>query len=77
MRWDFHEIGFFEGKVDENTPCNPLSYYGISKNALRQMTELLCTENNVTLQWIRVPYIAGVDHKSNAIFGKVLKMEKE
>ena len=31
-----HEIGFYEGKIDENTPCNPLSQYGIAKNALRQ-----------------------------------------
>ena len=31
-----HEVGFWEGKIDENTPCNPLSQYGIAKNALRQ-----------------------------------------
>ncbi|MBS6473828.1 MAG: NAD(P)-dependent oxidoreductase [Acetobacter sp.] len=22
-----HEIGYHEGKINENTPCNPLSYY--------------------------------------------------
>ncbi len=73
----FHEIGFFEGMIDENTPCNPLSYYGISKNALRQMSEVLCGANNVILQWVRVPYITGLDAKNNSIFGKVLKMEKD
>ena len=31
-----HEIGFYEGSIDENTPQNPCSLYGISKNALRQ-----------------------------------------
>ena len=36
-----HEVGFHEGSINENTPCKPLSLYGISKNALRQMTELL------------------------------------
>lgn len=30
-----HEVGFFEGSINENTPCNPQSLYGISKNALR------------------------------------------
>ena len=28
-----HEIGYWEGKIDENTPCNPLSQYGVAKNA--------------------------------------------
>ena len=28
-----HEVGFFEGSINENTPCNPQSLYGISKNA--------------------------------------------
>ena len=32
-----HEIGFWEGAIKEDTPCNPLSLYGISKNALRDM----------------------------------------
>lgn len=31
-----HEVGYWEGAVDENTPCNPMSMYGIAKNALRQ-----------------------------------------
>lgn len=35
-----HEIGFYEGSINENTPCNPLSLYGISKNALRRIVEL-------------------------------------
>ena len=31
-----HEIGYWEGAIDENTPCNPLSMYGIAKDALRR-----------------------------------------
>ena len=30
-----HEIGFFEGSINENTPCHPTTPYGIGKNALR------------------------------------------
>ncbi|HFR3844582.1 TPA: NAD-dependent epimerase/dehydratase family protein, partial [Streptococcus suis] len=26
-----HEVGFHEGSIDENTPCHPLSLYGIAK----------------------------------------------
>ena len=29
-----HEIGFFEGSINEDTQCNPVTPYGISKNAL-------------------------------------------
>lgn len=28
-----HEIGFFEGSINENTPCHPTTPYGIGKNA--------------------------------------------
>ena len=31
-----HEIGYWEGAIDETTPCNPLSMYGIAKDALRR-----------------------------------------
>lgn len=37
-----HEIGFFEGPINENTPCNPITPYGIGKNALRELTQMLC-----------------------------------
>ena len=36
-----HEIGFFEGSIKENTPCNPITPYGISKNALRELCKML------------------------------------
>ena len=41
-----HEVGFFEGSINESTPCNPQSLYGISKNALRRLVELKCKEKN-------------------------------
>ena len=27
-----HEVGYWEGAIDENTPCNPISMYGIAKD---------------------------------------------
>ena len=68
-----HEIGYFEGAVDENTPCNPLSLYGISKNALRLATELLCRENKVIYQWLRGYYILGDDARNNSVFAKIME----
>lgn len=72
-----HEVGYWEGKIDENTPCNPLSQYGIAKNALRQALTLYCNANNVVLQWLRGFYILGDDTKNHSIFTKICQAVKE
>lgn len=66
-----HEIGYWEGKIDEHTPCNPLSQYGIAKNALRQSLTIYCQQHNVVLQWLRGFYILGDDAKNHSIFTKI------
>lgn len=66
-----HEVGYWEGKIDENTPCNPLSQYGIAKNALRQSLTLYCQQHHVVLQWLRGFYILGDDAKNHSIFTKI------
>lgn len=71
-----HEIGFWEGRIKDNTPYNPLSLYGISKNALRQSLELLCKQKNILFQWIRGYYIVGNSEKGASIFSKITAAEK-
>lgn len=68
-----HEIGYWEGAIDENTPCNPLSMYGISKNALRQTLLQYCEDKNVYLHWLRAYYIYGDDAHGSSIFAKLLQ----
>ncbi len=68
-----HEIGFFEGAVDENTPCNPLSQYGVAKNALRKSVELYCASKGCQFQWLRAFYIYGDDLFGNSVFVKIRK----
>lgn len=76
-----HEIGFYEGSINEDTPCNPQSLYGIAKNALRQSVELKARENDVKFQWLRGYYIVGNSHYGCSIFSKITaaaeKGEKE
>lgn len=72
-----HEVGFHEGSVNENTPCKPLSLYGISKNALRQMTELLVKNTETKLQWIRGFYIVDNSTKGCSIFSKIMQAAEE
>lgn len=72
-----HEIGFFEGRIKADTPCNPQSLYGIAKNALRNSCELICKTNNVLFQWVRGYYIVGNSEKGASIFSKITAAEKE
>ena len=72
-----HEIGFWEGRIREDTPCNPMSLYGISKNALRESLELLCKQKNTLFQWIRGYYIVGNSEKGASIFSKITAAEKD
>jgi len=67
-----HEIGFFEGSVDENTPCRPMSMYGIGKNTLRSITELIAKNENIKFQWLRGFYIVGNSPRGNSIFSKII-----
>lgn len=66
-----HEVGFWEGAINENTPCNPLSLYGISKNALRDIVQMLAKQNNVEYQWLRGFYIVGNSQYGSSIFSKI------
>lgn len=71
------EIGFMEGSINENTPCNPVTSYGISKNMLRELTEMLCKQNNVKFQWLRGYYIVGNSQYASSIFSKITAAEAE
>lgn len=68
-----HEIGFYEGSVSESTPCNPMSMYGIGKNSLRNITEILTQKNDNKFQWLRGFYIVGNTPKGNSIFSKLVE----
>lgn len=72
-----HEVGFHEGSINENTPCKPLSLYGVAKNALRQMVELLVKGTDTKLQWIRGFYIVDNTVKGCSIFSKLMQAAEE
>lgn len=72
-----HEVGYWEGAIDEHTPTNPQSLYGIAKNSLRQITTELAKNNGVCLQWIRGFYILGDDLKNHSVFCKILQADME
>ena len=72
-----HEIGFFEGSINESTPCHPTTPYGIGKNALRDLTVMLCKQNNCVFQWMRGYYIVGNSKFGSSIFSKITAAAEE
>ncbi len=72
-----HEIGYHEGEVNEDTPCNPLSYYGIAKNALREVTSIICKKNQVDYKWLRAFYIVSNSASGSSVFAKITQAESE
>ncbi|MGU7937532.1 NAD-dependent epimerase/dehydratase family protein [Streptococcus suis] len=72
-----HEVGFFEGPIDENTICNPLSLYGISKNALRQAINIEAPKYDCKIKWLRGFYIVGNTDTGSSIFSKIVQASKQ
>lgn len=66
-----HEIGFFEGSINENTPSNPVTPYGAAKLALRNVTGVICKQHNIKFQWLRGYYIVGHSKFGSSIFSKI------
>lgn len=71
-----HEIGFYEGSINEDTCCNPQSKYGIAKNALRQLIELEIKGKSIVFQWLRGFYIVGNSVDGSSIFSKLIRAAK-
>ena len=72
-----HEIGFYEGSIKEDTPCNPTTPYGISKNALRELAAMFCKQKNKEFQWLRGYYIVGNSKYGSSIFSKITAAEAQ
>ena len=68
-----HEVGYWVGAIDEYTPCNPLSMYGIAKNALRQELLLETKEKDIAVHWLRAYYILGDEVRGSSVFSKLVQ----
>lgn len=72
-----HEVGYWEGPIRADTPCNPLSQYGVAKNALRQSMLLYTKDKSVNFHWLRAFYIYGDDKRGSSIFAKLQQAAAE
>lgn len=72
-----HEIGFYEGSIDEHTPCYPANYYGIAKDALRNFVVNMTEDAGLQYQWLRAFYIVDNTSYGSSIFSKIVAAEKD
>lgn len=71
-----HEVGYWEGAIDADTPTNPLSLYGVAKDALRRAA-FLSLADRIELAWVRSYYIVGDDRFNQSVFTKLLSAVDE
>jgi nucleoside-diphosphate-sugar epimerase len=69
-----HEVGYWEGAIEADTPTNPTTLYGVAKDALRRSL-FIALDTEVTLQWLRCYYILGDDRNNRSIFTRLLEAE--
>lgn len=67
-----HEVGYWEGAVNEETPSRPATPYGMAKRAVRELAGAAIAETPSEFVWLRCYYILGDDERSNSIFNKIL-----
>lgn len=71
-----HEVGYWEGAIAAHTPTDPLSQYGVAKDALRRSLTLAIA-SDTSFAWARAYYIYGDDRRSESIFRKLLDAADE
>lgn len=71
-----HEIGFYEGCIHADTPCNPMNQYGIAKNALRQSIEAYARMHGTEFVWLRGYYIISNAANGSSVFSKIMQAEQ-
>jgi nucleoside-diphosphate-sugar epimerase len=58
--------------VEEKSPCNPASLYGICKNATRQIVQACASQAGVSLAWGRIFFLYGPDENPNRLIPSIL-----
>lgn len=67
------EYGFFEGVVNEQKECNPLSAYGGSKLATCNIVKAFCTVHKIDWQWLRLFPMYGIRENVNWFIPMVIR----
>ena len=68
----FAEYGNIISKAEESQTENPVTFYGLSKNIFKNISEMYCEQNLIEWAWIRPCYIYGFGDVSTRLIPSVI-----
>jgi nucleoside-diphosphate-sugar epimerase len=69
----FAEYGIINKRAQETQTEFPVSYYGLSKLVIKEISKMFCEQNNFNWTWIRPCYIYGPNDVSTRLIPRLIK----
>lgn len=70
------KLAFYEGSIDEHTPCYPANYYENCQRCLAKFVVNMTEDAGLQYQWLRAFYIVDNTSYGSSIFSKLLQLRK-
>lgn len=67
------EYGYFEGRINEDAPCNPTTAYGSAKLATLINFKAFCEENKINWFWLRIFSLYGERENETWLIPSLIK----
>ena len=68
----FAEYGMIRTRAEENQKEKPVTYYGLAKTTVKEMSKMFCEQNGMKWTWIRPCYIYGPNDVPTRLIPKVI-----
>ena len=69
----FSEYGTLTRKAVESQLNAPQTYYGMAKHHAKEMTDIICKNNNIPWKWVRPCYVYGERDVPTRVLPKVIR----
>lgn len=67
------EYGLHEGALAIDTPCNPITAYGIAKLCAGRLANMRCQQSSMEFNWVRILSVYGDHDNPNTLISYVKK----
>lgn len=68
----FAEYGMIQAKAEEHQQETPVTYYGLAKTTVKEMSKMYCEQNGIKWAWVRPCYIYGPNDVETRLIPKVI-----
>jgi nucleoside-diphosphate-sugar epimerase len=68
----FAEYGMLQMRAEEHQPETPVTYYGLAKTSVKNMSRMFCEQNGIKWAWVRPCYIYGSNDVPTRLIPKVI-----